>query len=88
MGLAYGVCLSVNILLKKSVEADPKLDRFPITTAARTAKSGLAIGLGYGLIQDALGVARGRTPAYVDFLRGKGRRQAGVNVDARQAEIT
>ena len=46
------------------------LDQFPITTAARTAKSGLAIGLGYGLAQDAVGAARGRIPGYVQFLRG------------------
>ncbi|RFU32702.1 hypothetical protein B7463_g3613, partial [Scytalidium lignicola] len=39
-------------------------NRFPLTTAARTAKSGLAIGLAYGLAQDALGAARGRRPGY------------------------
>lgn len=51
------------------------LDRFPITTAARTAKTGLAIGVTYGLVQDALFVAKGRRPGYVDFLlRGGGRR--------------
>lgn len=44
------------------------IDRFPITTAARTAKTGLAIGITYGLVQDALSSAKGRNPRYVDFL--------------------
>ncbi|OBT65038.1 hypothetical protein VE03_05253 [Pseudogymnoascus sp. 23342-1-I1] len=47
--------------------------RFPIATAARTAKTGLAIGLAYGLAQDAVGAMRGRRPGYVDFVLGKGR---------------
>ncbi|KAH8592129.1 hypothetical protein B0O99DRAFT_518199 [Bisporella sp. PMI_857] len=51
-------------------------NQFPITTAARTAKSGLAIGLGFGLAQDAVGAARGRIPGYVNFLRGRRRREA------------
>jgi hypothetical protein len=54
------------------------IDRFPITTAARTAKSGLAIGLLYGLAQDAVGAARGRIPGYVDFIQRKGRRKADI----------
>jgi hypothetical protein len=50
-------------------------DRFPLTTAARTAKTGLAIGLGFGLAQDAVGLLRGRRPGYVDFVMrgGKGK---------------
>ena len=51
-------------------------DRFPVTTAARTAKSGLAIGLAYGLAQDAIGAAKGRRPGYVDFILRGGRRKA------------
>jgi hypothetical protein len=53
-------------------------DRFPLTTAARTAKSGLAVGLVYGLVQDALGAAKGRRPGYVDFILRKGRRKADM----------
>ncbi|CAD6442335.1 e5ddae37-a4fc-4505-94b0-79470eaf478e [Sclerotinia trifoliorum] len=49
-------------------------NRFPITTAARTAKTGLVFGIGYGLVQDAVGYARGRRLGYVDFLMGAGRR--------------
>ncbi|KAG9232941.1 hypothetical protein BJ875DRAFT_362642, partial [Amylocarpus encephaloides] len=49
-------------------------NRFPLTTAARTAKSALIVGLAYGLAQDALGAAKGRRPAYVDFVLGRGRR--------------
>jgi len=52
------------------------VDRFPIVTAARTAKTGLAFGLAYGLIQDALATAKGRRPGYVDFILRKGRRRA------------
>jgi hypothetical protein len=42
-------------------------DRFPFYTAARTIKLGLLTGLAFGLAQDALGLARGRRLAYVDF---------------------
>ena len=52
-------------------------DRFPMATAARTAKTGLAIGLAYGLAQDAVGAMRGRRPGYVDFLFGSGRGKEG-----------
>jgi len=54
-------------------------NRFPITTAARTAKTGLAVGLIYGLAQDALGAARGKKLAYVDFIQRRGRRKADIN---------
>ncbi|KAJ5037313.1 uncharacterized protein L3040_007489 [Drepanopeziza brunnea f. sp. 'multigermtubi'] len=43
-------------------------NRFPVTTAARTAKTGLAIGVVYGLAQDAMGAARGRYPGYASVL--------------------
>jgi hypothetical protein len=44
-------------------------NRFPIQTAARTATIGLKFGLAFGLLQDALSVARGRRVGYVDFVR-------------------
>ncbi|OBT87445.1 hypothetical protein VE02_04676 [Pseudogymnoascus sp. 03VT05] len=47
-------------------------NRFPLATAARTAKTGLAIGMAYGLAQDAVGAMRGRRPGYVDFILGGG----------------
>ncbi|TGO87455.1 hypothetical protein BPOR_0225g00140 [Botrytis porri] len=52
-------------------------NRFPIITAARTAKTGLAFGIGYGLLQDAVGYARGRRLEYIDFMTGAttGRRE-------------
>ncbi len=43
-------------------------DRFPMHTAARTVKLGLKSGLAYGLLQDLVGMARGRRPGYVKFL--------------------
>jgi len=46
-------------------------NRFPLPTAARTAKMALKIGLIYGLGQDVLSLSRGRSLAYVDHLLGK-----------------
>ena len=37
-------------------------------TAMRTAKTGLYGGLAFGLVQDALGLARGRRLRYIDFI--------------------
>ena len=54
-------------------------DRFPLPTAARTSKVGLIAGLSYGLVQDALGLARGRQLGYVNVLLGK--RHDGINVN-------
>ncbi|KAI9850020.1 MAG: hypothetical protein M1838_006193 [Thelocarpon superellum] len=48
-------------------------NRFPIQTAARTAKAGLLFGLAYGLAQDVLSLARGRRPGYVDVMLGRRR---------------
>lgn len=41
--------------------------RFPAATTVRTGKLGLKIGLGYGLVQDLLGLARGREITYVEY---------------------
>ncbi|KAI9848188.1 MAG: hypothetical protein M1837_000862 [Sclerophora amabilis] len=43
-------------------------NRFPLAVAARTAKLGLLVGLGFGLVQDTIGLARGRRPAYMNLL--------------------
>jgi hypothetical protein len=51
--------------------------RFPAATTVRTGKLGLKIGLGFGLMQDLLGGARGRELAYVEYgkkLLGYGRK--------------
>ncbi|KAH0543590.1 hypothetical protein FGG08_002151 [Glutinoglossum americanum] len=56
-------------------------NRFPLPTAARTAKSGLLFGLAFGLAQDAVSFARGRRLAYVEFLFGKRKREEGVDGD-------
>jgi hypothetical protein len=58
------------------------VDRFPVTTAARTAKTSLAIGVMYGLAQDAVGALRGRKPGYVDFIQRRGRRKAEIDQPA------
>ncbi|RDW82717.1 hypothetical protein BP6252_03829 [Coleophoma cylindrospora] len=43
-------------------------NQFSLTAAARTARTGLVIGLAYGLVQDALGAARGRRPEYANLI--------------------
>ena len=48
-----------------------RTDRFPLPTVARTSKVGLIGALSYGLVQDALGLARGRRLGYVDFVLGR-----------------
>ena len=48
--------------------------RFPMVVAARTARVGLLGGLGFGVLQDGVGWARGRRVGWVDFLVGRGRR--------------
>ncbi|KAI9684160.1 MAG: hypothetical protein M1829_003430 [Trizodia sp. TS-e1964] len=50
-------------------------NKLPFPTAARTAKMGLLVGLGFGLAQDALGMAVGRRLAYVDFIFRKRKRE-------------
>ncbi|KAK5015281.1 hypothetical protein LTR60_002947, partial [Cryomyces antarcticus] len=42
-------------------------NQFPLPTAARTAKVGLAFGIVYGLSQDALSLLKGRKLGYVEF---------------------
>ncbi|KAF2237133.1 hypothetical protein EV356DRAFT_26463 [Viridothelium virens] len=43
-------------------------NRFPMPTAARTARLGLKFGVVYGLMQDAVGIMRGRRVGYVDWI--------------------
>ena len=46
-------------------------NRFPVQTAARTATMGLKVGFAFGLMQDALSLARGRRVGYVEFFRSR-----------------
>lgn len=48
---------------------------FPLLTALRTLRLGLYTGLGFGLVQDALSLARGRRLDYVDFFLGRDRKR-------------
>ncbi len=57
--------------------------RFPLTTAARTAKVGLYTGLAFGLVQDALSLARGRRLGYVEFLFGVNRQRNYIERESR-----
>lgn len=45
------------------------IKRFPLHTATRTAKLGLVGGLSFGLLQDALSLAKGRKIRYVEFIK-------------------
>lgn len=59
--------------LQEPLAYDLVSGRFPLATAARTAKLGLYSGLAFGILQDTLSLARGRRVGYVDFLLGKNR---------------
>lgn len=49
-------------------EADAGTDRLTVLEAARTLKLGLMVGFGYGILQDAVSLVRGRRLGYVDFV--------------------
>ncbi|KAL0256270.1 hypothetical protein SLS55_008663 [Diplodia seriata] len=44
-------------------------NRFPPITIARTAKMGLVVGLGYGLLQDGVTLLKGQRLSYVEYIR-------------------
>ena len=44
-------------------------NKFPIPTAARTAKLGAKAGLAFGLLQDFLSLIRGRKIGYIEFVK-------------------
>ncbi|KAF2095432.1 hypothetical protein NA57DRAFT_67850 [Rhizodiscina lignyota] len=48
-------------------------NRFTVAEAARTAKLGLVVGLGYGLLQDGISLLRGRRLGYVELIRHRRR---------------
>jgi len=50
-------------------------NRFPLPTAARTAKTGLLLGVVYGLTQDALSLGRGNRLPYIDVLLRRFKRE-------------
>ncbi|KAF2010544.1 hypothetical protein BU24DRAFT_60445 [Aaosphaeria arxii CBS 175.79] len=60
---------------------------FPMVTAARTIRLGLAVGLAFGLGQDGLTYLRGRSVGWVGEVAGKGTEegQDGVEVEAKGA---
>jgi hypothetical protein len=44
-------------------------NEFPLPTAVRVMKMGAKAGLGFGLVQDAVGLLRGRKLGYVEFVK-------------------
>ncbi|KAK5154490.1 hypothetical protein LTS14_006626 [Recurvomyces mirabilis] len=46
-------------------------NRFPLSTAVRTAKKAVRYGLLFGVVQDMLSVARGRRVGYVEFVKSR-----------------
>ncbi|KAK1569785.1 uncharacterized protein LY79DRAFT_674444 [Colletotrichum navitas] len=60
-------------------------NRFSLPTAARTARYGLLFGLVYGGMQDVVGLARGRSVGYVDFIRRRFGSDKATKLDQQQA---
>ncbi len=50
------------------------LDRFPVHTATKTAKTGLILGLAYGFAQDAMALLRGHRVSYAAFIADRMRK--------------
>jgi hypothetical protein len=44
-------------------------NRFPLPTAARTAKMGAKAGLAFGALQDGVSLLKGRRVGYVEFIK-------------------
>ncbi|KAH9833919.1 hypothetical protein Tdes44962_MAKER08715, partial [Teratosphaeria destructans] len=44
--------------------------RLPVATVARLARMGAKVGVVYGVVQDCVGLLRGRRVGYVEVLRG------------------
>ena len=62
-------------------------NRFPLPTAVRLAKMGAKAGLGFGLVQDAVSLLRGRRLGYVEFVKkhalGASEREIAEPVEAK-----
>lgn len=61
--------LSTTVAAISTAGAFSAWNRFPLPTAARTAKMGLKAGVAFGLMQDAVGLVRGRKLGYVEFIK-------------------
>ncbi|GAM85364.1 hypothetical protein ANO11243_033710 [Dothideomycetidae sp. 11243] len=78
--------LSTTVAALSTAGAFSAWNRFPLPTAARTAKMGLKAGLAFGLIQDALGLLRGRKLGYVEFIKravGTGQKDSPAQVSSQ-----
>lgn len=67
---AWSTIFTGSFLQFSDTQADVDVDKFPLSTAGRTIKVGLYSGLAFGLVQDALGLARGRRLGYIEFMLG------------------
>ncbi|KAI9883451.1 MAG: hypothetical protein M1823_004785 [Watsoniomyces obsoletus] len=61
-------------------------NRFPVHTAAKTAKTGLILGLAYGFAQDAMAMLRGHRVSYAAFIADRMKRIAGRRGEGRRLE--
>lgn len=68
--------------LRAHVYSDRLTDRFGLPEAARTARLGLVVGLGYGFAQDSLSYLRGRKIGYVEYIK----RMSGTSGEGSQEE--
>ncbi|TKX23366.1 hypothetical protein C1H76_4434 [Elsinoe australis] len=63
--------LSTTVAALGTAGAFSAWNRFPLPTAARTAKMGLKAGLAFGILQDVLGYLKGRRIGYIEFVRNR-----------------
>jgi hypothetical protein len=59
-------------------------NRFPLPTAARTAKMGAKAGFAFGILQDCLSLVKGRKVSYVEFVK---RHTLGVSEDGEKLPV-
>ncbi|KAF4552554.1 Hypothetical protein D9617_9g023420 [Elsinoe fawcettii] len=67
--------LSTTVAALGTAGAFSAWNRFPLPTAARTARMGLKAGVAFGLLQDLLGYFKGRRIGYVEFVKRRASRQ-------------
>ena len=61
--------------------------RMPLPTAVRLMKMGAKVGLGYGLLQDAVNLMQGRRLGYVEFIKRHTFWSTGTSGSRARAEV-
>ncbi|CAK7241780.1 MAG: hypothetical protein STHCBS139747_003251 [Sporothrix thermara] len=63
-------------------------NRFPLATAARTAKTAVLVGFAFGSLQDIASLVRGRRVSYVDYLQRQFRREEDSTAAASGSSVS